>query len=275
MSNRFRSLRFRNENELEQILLADLEVIEQGLIFIDNQVPIGSGFIDILARDIDGTLVILEVKLDEDDRMLQQALEYYDFVLQNLERFAQAYPNAGIVALAEPRVILVAGSYSTRLVASAKFITVPLNLFTYQYLELSGNKGLYLAETQIAPVREIGIRRKSVNEHLDYITDKGARAVAEKVIQWLVSQDPENIVTKGLRHRISVKYRGNNFVDILPRRSFIVINWRDRWNEPAVQIAQWADFTDDMQQALLLAYASMGGIPADSDNMSEEQDVGQ
>ena len=47
------------------------------------------------------------------------------------------------------------------------------------------------------------VERKSVEEHLAYITDEQARSAAQQILEWLEHLDPSNIASKGLRHRIS------------------------------------------------------------------------
>jgi RecB family endonuclease NucS len=53
------------ERDLEAHLVLDLGSIESGLVFVDRQVSNEVGRVDVLARDRDGTTVILELKVGE------------------------------------------------------------------------------------------------------------------------------------------------------------------------------------------------------------------
>jgi hypothetical protein len=66
-----------SEKVLENILILDLSVIEEGLTLIDNQFSVADGFIDILARDKNETLTIIELKVKDDDYRLVQQCVYY------------------------------------------------------------------------------------------------------------------------------------------------------------------------------------------------------
>jgi len=57
---------FEKETDLEQLIINDISVIEEGMTFIGNQIKIENGIIDILARDKNNTLCIIELKIVTD-----------------------------------------------------------------------------------------------------------------------------------------------------------------------------------------------------------------
>jgi RecB family endonuclease NucS len=79
------------ESNTRYEIMKDPDAVEKGLIVLDHQVLAGRGRIDILAVGSAGTFAILELKVKEDDWMLMQALAYYDWVFQNIERLADWY----------------------------------------------------------------------------------------------------------------------------------------------------------------------------------------
>jgi len=206
-----RQLTVKSEAELEQLLSESPAAIEEGLQILERQVPAGRGFIDILGVDADNTLVVIELKKESDDRILTQGLEYYDFVRDNSERFAQIYPDHEINARVEPRLLLIAGSFSPAVLAAARYVDVPLTLYTYTYLSLGDKQGLYLVEVDVSPPRVFKPGRLSVDEHVAYITDTVANQACQQVIEWLEQLDPA-IETRGLKYRISVKYKGTTLL---------------------------------------------------------------
>lgn len=64
------------EADLEKYLINNLEVLEKELIFVANQFPVESGFIDILAKDKFGCFVVIELKIKQDKSLLWQASHY-------------------------------------------------------------------------------------------------------------------------------------------------------------------------------------------------------
>src|ERR1039457_3446057 len=107
-----KQLQIDQERELEALVIKDPDSVEEGLTILTHQRPANGKYIDILAVDKDGVLVDMELKLNEDDDMLLQALEYYDYVLTNRDRIAREYEKkAKIVAQEDPRIILVASGF--------------------------------------------------------------------------------------------------------------------------------------------------------------------
>lgn len=71
-----------NENQLEHYLYKHLFLMEDGLRPIQRQYSLENGRIDLLAKDSDGKMVIIEVKVDSDTDLLWQE-SYY---VQELEK---------------------------------------------------------------------------------------------------------------------------------------------------------------------------------------------
>src|SRR5262249_31589688 len=70
------------ESRLEQLLAADLSVADPHLLLLGRQVPTAFGkFIDLLALDGDGNLVVLELKRNRTPReVVAQLLDYGSWV---------------------------------------------------------------------------------------------------------------------------------------------------------------------------------------------------
>lgn len=71
-----RSTAHITEEMLEDYLCDNIELIEEGLVFFKRQHKISGGFIDILAKDKDGTLCIIELKTSEDKSIIWQTIHY-------------------------------------------------------------------------------------------------------------------------------------------------------------------------------------------------------
>ncbi len=64
------------ESMLENYLKFNLNKIEEGLQLIDTQVEIKNGIIDILAKDKNNQIVIIELKVEQDERLIWQSIYY-------------------------------------------------------------------------------------------------------------------------------------------------------------------------------------------------------
>lgn len=67
---------FVSERQVEEYLSRNLSLLEPDLRLIERQVIVSEGRIDILARDKNGTDVIIEVKVEEDKDIIWQCLHY-------------------------------------------------------------------------------------------------------------------------------------------------------------------------------------------------------
>ena len=79
-----KAISVREKDELEPLLVANPDIIEDGLKIIAHQHPTDSGPLDILAVDSDGTLVVIELKNEAADGHLDQGLRYYDWCRQKI-----------------------------------------------------------------------------------------------------------------------------------------------------------------------------------------------
>jgi Endonuclease NucS len=94
------------ENDLENFLIKNLDLIEEGLRYIDKQYSIKDGRIDILARDKNNEYVILELKVQEDKELIWQSLFYpMQFKIEHhvekvrMITIAPKYPNHILIPL--------------------------------------------------------------------------------------------------------------------------------------------------------------------------------
>jgi RecB family endonuclease NucS len=68
----------KSERELHSIIEKELDALEEGLALLKYELGLEKGIPDFLCVDSGGRLVIIEVKLKEDENILFQALKYYN-----------------------------------------------------------------------------------------------------------------------------------------------------------------------------------------------------
>ena len=90
MGGQLEPVRFQpleNEKKLEAALAADLSLVGEGLLLIKRQVATTSGkFVDMLAIDVQGTLVVIELKRGKTPREAVAQLLDYAAWAKNLSR---------------------------------------------------------------------------------------------------------------------------------------------------------------------------------------------
>jgi hypothetical protein len=259
----FKQLEINEERDLENLVVKDPESIEKGLKYLAHQRQANGKFIDVLAVDADGILVIIELKIGQDDEMLLQALEYYDYVSSNRDRLAKEYEKrAKIVTVEDPRIILVASGFSERLKRAVRFFEPSTKLMEYAYLETKGgDKGLFCHEVSYESEDdyEPAISLEGV---LSYVTDPKVKGVCEKVHAELLKlgKDIEDIPREG-----QVRYKCKNRVvgGLSVRRTFFYVWWfldSDNWDE--VKLAnpkEWLSRKQKVTKGFIKRYHAVGG----------------
>jgi len=134
--------------ELESLLVANPDVIEQGLKVISHQLKTDSGPLDILAVDSKGTLVVIELKNEASEGHLDQGLRSYDWCRQNISLISQVYSGKNRIAPnSPPRLMLIAPSFPETVRRISKYIDVELNLVEYHAFEdVKGERGIICTE---------------------------------------------------------------------------------------------------------------------------------
>lgn len=104
-----------SEKQLEDYLINHLDLIEEGMQFIERQYPIERGILDILAKDKSGKDCIIELKVDKDDKRLIFQCGYYPSQINN----------------GNCRMITVAPDYHSRIAIALKNLNY-VEMYTYK-----------------------------------------------------------------------------------------------------------------------------------------------
>lgn len=216
-------IELKERDELEPLLVANPDVIEQGLQIICHQLMTDSGPLDILAVDDEGTLVIIELKNEAAEGHLDQALRYYDWCRQNISWISKAYSNNNhIDANSSPRLMLIAPSFTDTVKRISKYVNtnVKLHLIQYQAFEdEKGECGILCNEIDYGQPPEPP-EIPTVEKKLEYFHDAKVRDLFKAVMEELHSKQIEIKPINGLW--ISFWYKGKRFMYMAPKRNFFV-----------------------------------------------------
>jgi hypothetical protein len=214
-----------SETRLEDLVRQAPELIEAGLRFVDHQAFTSRGPLDVLLVDSGKALVVAELKVVEDDGMLVQGIDYYDYVRRNLDGFARAYKQHTIDTKQEPRLFLIAPSFSVTLLNRLKWIKIPVSLFTVQCIEFDDSKGemVPVYHEVIPPTIPEPPQVYTLEDKYEYVTETKVRTLLQDLVVELQSWDPKRVLVEPTKYDISVKAAGRVVAYLSPRRKHFMV----------------------------------------------------
>lgn len=225
-----------SEQVLEDYIVNNPNDVEEDFRVVDRQWPTDSGPLDILGVDGEGILVIVELKAKEDDGQLLQGLRYYDYVASNIVSIVKHLENRHISVLEdEPRLMLIAPSFSRTLIRVAKYIDVDLDLKEYQAFELpSGDIDIVFRSIEIEERKEPKIY-PTLEEKLDFIEREDMRSLARVFLEELKKLGCELKMVHD--EWISLRYAGKRIAAMGCKKKFFVIETQteEGWRRFRVQ----------------------------------------
>ena len=179
------------EKKLEQILYENPGYLEEGMRAIARQYPTDSGPLDLLLADEDDVLVVVELKNEEDDYQLLQALRYYDYIAEHIYELTHHFKENGItVNEKDPRLMLVAPSFSDTLKRAAKYLGIEIDLKQYIAVKMpNGSIGLIIRDVEVPGMQPSP--PPTIPDKLNKIRDERLKKLAGKILEELKAQDVE------------------------------------------------------------------------------------
>lgn len=223
-----------NENELEDLVRIGSELIEEGLKYLDHQKHTDKGRFDVLLIDSGNSAVVAELKVIEDDSMLFQGLDYYDYVTTNIEAFARLYKNSKIDPTLPVRLLLIAPSFSQSLINRCKWIDVNISLFIYKCIKFDDFEDFVpvFSEINIPSRPEPPEGKYTIEDRLAYITVPEVRKILESLLQEIPNWKKDRILIEPIKYAISVKVSGRVFMYLSPKRDKFLVetnNLEGKW----------------------------------------------
>ncbi|MFH0981236.1 MAG: hypothetical protein V2A79_06840 [Planctomycetota bacterium] len=228
-----------SEAALEDLVRRYAGLIEEGLVYVDHQKGAAAGRLDVLLVDSGKSLVVAELKVVQDDGMLLQGVDYYDYVSSHVEAFARLYKAHGIDPTQQVRLFLIAPSFSQTLVNRCKWIDLPMFLFTFHCLKFEGDDDPVPIFTEHPiPTQPEVIDVPHLDDRLGYITDVAVRAKASDLLGEIKGWKPGSISLDPIKYAISMKVNGRVFAYFHPRRKHYLLttyNAEEEWTEYSVK----------------------------------------
>lgn len=201
-----------NESELEDLLCRDLSIVDPGWLLIGRQVRTSSGkYIDLLALDQEGRVIVLELKRDQTPReAVAQLLDYGSWVVDleaaELDRIYAAYQQKHAAEAAETLPEAFLRHFGTEDAPTETFNGEHQLVLVASRLDESSERIVnYLAETHGVSINAIFFRTFE-DEGKQYLT----RA-------WLA--DPEVVEEKVVRKTKRLAWNGEHYVNFQEHES--------------------------------------------------------
>ena len=262
--------KLKDEAELESLLVRDPNQIEKGFKIITHQRKTrGQNKLDILGIDSQGVLTVAELKVAVDVNQLRQALNYYDWILERgLDWIVDAYKQKlkGVeVEQRMPQIFLIAPDFDEKMIREAKYIRsdIQVRLFRYLAFEVDEKKEIKLIETLIPEIQEIETKPWSIQDNIEYISEKSVRDVFQQMMKKIKGINKEQIEEKPGSWVISYWTSGRKFCEIYPKKKWFAIGFKTDENEQKwdwkTNITRMEEVEDIFRSKIMKAYNLMGG----------------
>jgi hypothetical protein len=264
MKRPFEKVEIEDERELEALIKKYPGQIEKGLKYLDHQLQVGRGFMDILFVDPDGVLVVGELKIIDDEGILMQAIKYYDVVYRDIDRISRQFPNKGIKIEEDPRIILIAPGFSDEVKRAARHVKPEISLIEFDYIKhlKSGDQGLICREVPFK--EEAGyVVPTPVEKVIRYINLPKLRDVCSKVLSEIQAVGDELDIKGVWDTVIRIRYKNRWVADLFMRRSFFTIQYKRGGTYPEELIEtkkDWLRVRNKVLKAITKVYEDFGGF---------------
>ena len=189
-----------SEQSLEDLVRQYVDSIEAGLRYVAHQRLTETGRLDVLLVDSGHSLVLAELKVTEEDSMLLQAVDYYDYVTSHIEAIARLYSSFSIDPKQPVRLFLIAPSFSQSLITRCKWIDAPISLFAYKCIKIDAASDVIpIFSEQTIPSPPEVLETYSLADQLAYITDAEVRATVKNLVDKVISWDQGKVLVEAIK----------------------------------------------------------------------------
>lgn len=213
-----------SESELHLIIQHELDALEEGLVLLQHEYPSAKGILDFLCVDSGGRLVIIEVKLHEDDNVLFQALRYYSAIDQDRFLVGNAFKDQKIDPEESPRVIIIAETYAEDLKRLSTLVVPEIELFECTVaLTPTGDKGIIFHPVSLPIAERPPAEPRTIDKLLAYLRAdqfKPTLAAMRQAIKSLGQGIEEYATQNYIGYKLS---SGRQFAYIMINRKSIVL----------------------------------------------------
>ena len=217
----FKKYKPSSEKELHGIIQKELDEIEEGLVCLKYEFTTGKGIPDFLCVDSGGKLVIIEVKLNEDENVLFQALRYYSIIEKDRYIISNTFSENDIDPEQNPRIIIIAERFSEDIRHLSTLVKPEVELLEYTTLTgREGEKGIFYHTVTLPSIDPPPSKPLSIDDHREYLQKETLKIIFDKLRDGIknIGNEIDEYPTQGY---VGYKFKGRQFAYIRPRRKSI------------------------------------------------------
>ena len=125
-----------SNSDIVELLAQGLSALERGLQAVKRDVPTPAGNIDILAVDMVGRIVIVEVCDSRSEDILFRAIDHFDWALSEMSALKQKLESYNIDPTLAPRILILAPSFTEKFVKRASYLNPNfIDIYEFQIKE--------------------------------------------------------------------------------------------------------------------------------------------
>lgn len=213
----------KNEKELHSIIEKELDALEEGLVLLKYELGLEKGIPDFLCVDSGGGLVIIEVKLKEDENILFQALRYYNEIDRDRYAIAKLFSDNKIDPKQDPLIILIAERFSDDIRRLSTLVIPDVELYEYTVLRgQNGEEGICYHWVSLHEPPPLPPKPKTICELRNRMTNEPLKPVFDKLIEEIKSIG-KGIEEYAAQKYVGFKYKGKVIANIEPQRKSFYI----------------------------------------------------
>lgn len=222
-----------DKEEIVRLLGEGISNLERGLRVLDRNLIITKRPLDILAVDIVGELVIIELEIKGEEGVILRALEHFDWVINNMNSIIQKYRKEKIDMTLAPRIVIVLGNISDDFVRKLSYInTIKIELYEYELKNEDGIIRLSLKPYAFSLMnqKKIEISKPCFEDLVNYIKVLPLRRACYDIIREIRSVNLEAIVDTHSGF-IELQNKGETLLRIYPQPHFfwISFSFKGKW----------------------------------------------
>jgi len=215
------------------ILVEGIANLERGLRVLDHNLIITKEPLDILAVDLLGELVIIELELEENETVILRALEHFDWIINNVNSIIHKYNKEKIDITLTPRIILISRGFSDDFLRKLTYVnTTKIALYEYELKDEEGITKLRFRPHvfALAQNKTIDINMPRFEDLINLIRIVALRQFCHRIIKETrgLNKDVNMDTSSGY---IDIKKNESSLMRIYPHPDFfwLSLNPRGKW----------------------------------------------
>lgn len=229
---------FKKEGIVD-LLFEGISSLERGLRPLNKNVETPVGKIDILAVDMVGRIVIVEVGKNDIEDLLFKSIDHFDWAFTNMKDLEERYKVYNIDPTLAPRILILAPSYTETFLKRASYLNPTfIDIYEYQVKESLGAKKVYFRPFSFLNHKKlvVDLRTKSLDDHLNYLEDEDLKTTLKSLIIEIQSLKSDYTIDTSKGY-IGFRNKGGKLglsIYVL-KNSFWVNLGKHRWNAVLVK----------------------------------------